>query len=115
MAKKASVKPEAPAAAQSAAAAAPAPAPAKKTRTRHTKSEPAEAGAIRKPAPRTSAKPAVEETAPSTAVVIDLSREEVACLAYSYWESRGYQGGSPIEDWIRAENELREKVPALTN
>ena len=115
MAKKVSVRPEALTAAQPAAAAAPAAAPVKKTRTHRTKSVSDEADATRKPAPRTSAKPAVEKTATLTAAVIDLSREEVARLAYSYWEARGYQGGSPMEDWIRAENELREKVPALTN
>ena len=32
--------------------------------------------------------------------------EEIARLAYSYWEARGYQGGSPEEDWRRAEEEL---------
>ena len=31
---------------------------------------------------------------------------EVAELAYSYWEARGCQGGSPAEDWFRAEHEL---------
>jgi hypothetical protein len=35
------------------------------------------------------------------------SHEEVARLAYSYWESRGCAGGSPEEDWLRAEEELR--------
>ena len=30
----------------------------------------------------------------------------VAELAYSYWEARGRQGGSPEEDWLRAEAEL---------
>jgi hypothetical protein len=34
------------------------------------------------------------------------SRQQIASLAYSYWESRGYQGGSPEEDWLRAEQEL---------
>ena len=34
------------------------------------------------------------------------SREAVARLAYSYWEARGYQGGSPEEDRDRAEREL---------
>lgn len=34
------------------------------------------------------------------------SREEIAQLAYSYWEARGGQGGSPEEDWVRAEREL---------
>lgn len=115
MAKKASVKPETSAVGTSAGAAAPAPAPVKKTRTPRAKTASAQTDGIRKPAPRSSAKPAVPETAPSPAVVIDLSREDVARLAYSYWEARGYQGGSPLEDWVRAENELRERIPALTN
>jgi hypothetical protein len=36
----------------------------------------------------------------------------IAELAYSYWESRRYQdqGGSPQEDWFRAEEELRNRV-----
>jgi hypothetical protein len=34
------------------------------------------------------------------------SREEIARLAYSYWEARGRQHGSPQEDWYRAEREL---------
>jgi hypothetical protein len=33
-------------------------------------------------------------------------REQIASLAYSYWEARGYRGGSPEEDWLRAEHEL---------
>jgi hypothetical protein len=39
------------------------------------------------------------------------SREEIAALAYSYWEARGLQGGSPEEDWARAEQELRNRRP----
>lgn len=35
------------------------------------------------------------------------SHYQVAELAYSYWERRGFQGGSPEEDWYRAEGELR--------
>lgn len=35
------------------------------------------------------------------------SNEQIARLAYSYWEERGYQGGSPEEDWLRAERELK--------
>jgi hypothetical protein len=34
------------------------------------------------------------------------SQEQIACLAHSYWEARGCQGGSPEEDWLRAEQEL---------
>jgi hypothetical protein len=35
-------------------------------------------------------------------------REEIALLAYIYWVQRGCQGGSPEEDWFRAERELSE-------
>ena len=36
------------------------------------------------------------------------SHEAIAQLAYSYWEARGCQGGSPDEDWLRAEQALRD-------
>ncbi len=32
--------------------------------------------------------------------------EKVAVLAYAYWLQRGCQGGSPEEDWFRAEREI---------
>jgi hypothetical protein len=34
---------------------------------------------------------------------------DIAELAYSYWESRGHHGGSPWEDWFRAEEEWKER------
>ena len=34
------------------------------------------------------------------------TREEIADLAYSNGEARGGEGGSPWEDWFRAEREL---------
>jgi len=37
------------------------------------------------------------------------SHTEIAALAYSYWEARGWQGGSQCEDWFRAERELRRQ------
>ena len=41
-------------------------------------------------------------------------QEEIARLAYSYWEARGGEGGSSDDDWFRAEQEVRRKreVPA---
>ncbi|MBZ5622715.1 MAG: DUF2934 domain-containing protein [Acidobacteriia bacterium] len=38
-----------------------------------------------------------------------LKHGEIAKLAYSYWEARGRQDGSPWEDWFRAERELKER------
>src|SRR5581483_1813147 len=36
--------------------------------------------------------------------------EEIARIAYSYWQARGCMGGDPIEDWVRAENEYRSRL-----
>jgi len=38
-----------------------------------------------------------------------LDHEEIARIAYSYWEQRGYRGGTPEEDWFRAIEELRRR------
>jgi len=35
-----------------------------------------------------------------------ISRDEIARLAYFYWEARGGNDGSAEEDWYRAEQEL---------
>ena len=40
------------------------------------------------------------------------SHEQIARLAYAYWEARGRQHGSPDEDWHRAERELRTRRPS---
>jgi Protein of unknown function (DUF2934) len=34
-------------------------------------------------------------------------REEIARLAYEYWQERGCPEGSAEDDWLRAEAELR--------
>jgi hypothetical protein len=34
------------------------------------------------------------------------SHDEIACLAYSYWQARQGKEGSAFEDWLRAEQEL---------
>ena len=78
------------------AAAAPARAKAKVTR-KHTIASAAETSenAVASPA-----------AIPATSPVTSPAFEEIAQLAYSYWEARGYQGGCPEEDWLRAEAEL---------
>lgn len=40
---------------------------------------------------------------------ISPTHEEIAKLAHSYWAARGYTHGSPEEDWVRAEHELKTK------
>jgi hypothetical protein len=55
---------------------------------------------------------AMEQIAVTPAVVVATaaaSPEEIAKLAYLYWEARGCQGGSPEEDWLRAEQEVRAR------
>jgi hypothetical protein len=46
------------------------------------------------------------ETAAAVAVPGGSFQEAVARLAYSFAEARGFAGGSPEEDWLRAEQEL---------
>jgi hypothetical protein len=38
-----------------------------------------------------------------------ISPQDIARLAHSYWEARGGIGGSPEEDWLRAEQELKAR------
>jgi hypothetical protein len=35
------------------------------------------------------------------------TREEIARLAEKYWAERGWPEGSPEQDWLRAEQELK--------
>ena len=36
-------------------------------------------------------------------------REQIEKLAYQLWEQRGRPLGSPGEDWLRAEEEVRQR------
>lgn len=65
---------------------------------------PAEPAVAAVSAPAASVKPAV--SVKPAASVKTVSHEEIAKLAYCYWADRGYQGGSPEEDWARAERTL---------
>jgi hypothetical protein len=46
------------------------------------------------------------ETPQAAAVAVSVSHEQIAKLAYSYWEARGRQDGFAEQDWLRAEREL---------
>ncbi len=37
------------------------------------------------------------------------SHDEIARLAHSYWLDRGDEPGSPEEDWLRAERDLKKE------
>lgn len=55
----------------------------------------------------------ISDGAPSesaTAQVHGDPREEIAQIAYGYWQARGCFGGDPIEDWVRAENEYHQRL-----
>ena len=41
--------------------------------------------------------------------VTAFAHDEIATLAYEFWQARGCPLGSPEEDWSRAENELRTR------
>lgn len=76
-----------------------------------------------KPVSKRHAKaPAVSPVAPAPEPATDLTKlaevvnepvayscEDVAKLAYSYWEQRGYSHGSSEQDWFRAEQELANR------
>jgi hypothetical protein len=56
----------------------------------------------------TTSKPRRRSPARSAAAAANnpIAPEDIARLAHSYWEARGGIGGSPEEDWLRAEREL---------
>jgi hypothetical protein len=37
-------------------------------------------------------------------------QEVIAQIAYSYWEARGRQAGTDLEDWVLAEKEYRQRT-----
>jgi hypothetical protein len=52
--------------------------------------------------------PFAEPGGPDTGIasLAELAEDEIAARAYSYWEARGFRGGSPDDDWQRAVEEL---------
>jgi hypothetical protein len=58
------------------------------------------------PSAATAAVPGAAQNVPPTLPEFRIDHEAIAALAYSYWEERGRTGGSPQEDWYRAEQEL---------
>jgi len=48
----------------------------------------------------------------TTPVDVTVSHDDIARLAYALWESRGCPAGSPEQDWLSAEEQLRVKAAA---
>ena len=44
-------------------------------------------------------------TGMAAATVAVNAHDRIAQIAYGYWEARGFQPGSPEQDWLRAERE----------
>jgi hypothetical protein len=63
-----------------------------------TKSAEAPNGTVRR------RKPAAKKQTPAAPAP---TREEIARLAEKFWAERGWPEGSPEQDWLRAEKELR--------
>jgi hypothetical protein len=57
--------------------------------------------------PRKTASKAVPETETKP---VSISKEAIAKLAHQFWAERGHKHGSPEEDWLRAERELRKRA-----
>jgi hypothetical protein len=58
---------------------------------------------------------AVSESLQSEPDQAEPNPEEIARLAYAFWEERGGIGGSDQEDWLRAERVLRSRASAATS
>jgi hypothetical protein len=52
-------------------------------------------------------KPAAKKATAAPVAPAEPTREEIARLAEKFWMERGRPEGSPEQDWLRAEQELR--------
>ena len=59
--------------------------------------------------PRRTAGKKTGSGAPNGASHASTDPGEIARMAHALWEARGGQGGSPEDDWFRAEQELRAR------
>jgi hypothetical protein len=76
-------------------------------------SKPKKAAAEKTEAEKPVAKKAAAKKAEAPtgiAIVKPVSQAEVAALAHRFWAERGYQHGKHVEDWFRAEQELRGRA-----
>ena len=86
----------------------------KKTSTKETVT----AAPVRAAAKPSVAKPRVKTVKHSKAAVVEVetvsvtvsavvnSHDQISKIAYGYWAARGFEPGSPEQDWLRAEQEF---------
>jgi hypothetical protein len=82
------------------------------TKTKRTRKTAEETPVKRHRAAKKSSEPKPLSTAAAAGESHHATHHQIAQLAYSYWERRGFQGGSPEDDWFRAEGELRNQQNA---
>jgi hypothetical protein len=46
---------------------------------------------------------------PTSEIALVSAHEQIAKIAFGYWEARGFQPGCPEQDWLRAEREYLSK------
>ncbi|MGA2436259.1 MAG: DUF2934 domain-containing protein [Bryobacteraceae bacterium] len=59
--------------------------------------------------PPTTVEPETTATSQTLDCNSESARDEIARIAYSYWEARGCPEGSQEEDWLLAEQEYRQR------
>ncbi|HTW61536.1 MAG TPA: DUF2934 domain-containing protein [Terracidiphilus sp.] len=64
----------------------------------------------RKSAAKKAAENGASNNVSSNVTEIKFSHDQVAQLAHKYWAERGQKDGHHLEDWFRAEQELRARA-----
>ncbi len=92
-----------------AALAASAPAAKRATTSSKKKSDVTEMASVKhshKPSSNVVSSPAANSKPLNDSPSRTVHHHEIAELAYYYWAERGFRGGDPEEDWLRAEKTL---------
>jgi hypothetical protein len=81
-------------------------APARAAKPKNTRTSPA-VEVVSKPRVRSvkHSKAAAPAAILANAAEVAGAHDRIAKIAYGYWEARGFQSGSPEQDWLRAEQE----------
>jgi hypothetical protein len=60
------------------------------------------------------AKQATEMTGTLRGLVKSETHRRIAALAFEFWLARAFRDGSPETDWLRADQEVRRKMGAVS-